>query len=290
MGPDIDSNRHPVLCLANHFGGEMPKGQTSGPGRKHVDGAVGARVVEHVRRLIEEGSLHPGDRLPAERDLALEIKVSRPSLRSGLRTLQAMGVIEARQGSGTYIADGPPKLGDGPLRFLAALHGFTRDDMFEARRVLEVGIAGLAAERATPEQIAVIADEVTSMFASMDDPQAFLVHDLQFHRVVAAGSGNPVLATLIATLAELVFEYRRVTVERARDLKESAELHRGIYRAIKDRDPDEARRLMDQHLALARSAQAAEEDPKAPATAEPGPGTARPRRRRAAAGSATGPK
>jgi GntR family transcriptional repressor for pyruvate dehydrogenase complex len=255
----------------------MRKGQTSGveTERPKADGAVGAKVVEHVRRLIEAGSLHPGDRLPAERDLALQIKVSRPSLRSGLRTLQAMGVIEARQGSGTYIADGPPKLGDGPLRFLAALHGFTRDEMFEARRVLEVGTAGLAAERATPEQIALIADEVTSMFASLDDPHPFLVHDLQFHRVVAAGSGNPVLTTLIDTLAELVFEYRRVTVERAKDLKESAELHRQIYRAIKDRDADEARRLMGEHLSLARQAQAAEEDPAREQESE------RPRARRA---------
>ena len=240
----------------------MKKGQTATDGKPKADGAVGAKVVEHVRKLIEAGSLRPGDRLPAERDLALEIKVSRPSLRSGLRTLQAMGVIEARQGSGTYIADGPPKLGDGPLRFLAALHGFTRDDMFEARRVLEVGTAALAAERATSAQIAVIADEVTNMFASLDDPQTFLVHDLQFHRAVAKGCGNPVLATLIDTIAELVFEYRRVTVERARDLKESAELHRRIYRAIRDRDPEEARRQMSEHLALARQAQAGEEEPE----------------------------
>jgi GntR family transcriptional repressor for pyruvate dehydrogenase complex len=253
----------------------MTKGQTAWTERPKADGAVGAKVVEHVRQLIEDGSLHPGDRLPAERDLALQIKVSRPSLRSGLRTLQAMGVIEARQGSGTYIADGPPKLGDGPLRFLAALHGFTRDEMFEARRVLEVGTAGLAAERAKPEHIALIADEVTSMFASLDDPQTFLVHDLQFHRVVAAGSGNPVLATLIDTLAELVFEYRRVTVERAKDLKESAELHRRIYAAIRDRNGDEARRQMGDHLALARQAQAAEEDPAPPARAG---GKSRPRR------------
>ncbi len=222
---------------------------------------MGEKVVEHVRRLIEGGSLHPGDRLPAERDLALQIKVSRPSLRSGLRTLQAMGVIEARQGSGTYIADGPPKLGDGPLRFLAALHGFTRDEMFEARRVLEMGTAGLAAERATPEHIALIADEVTSLFASVDDPQTFLVHDRQFHRVVAAGSGNPVLTTLLDTLAELVFENRGVTVEHAKDLKKSAELHRQIYRAIKDREGDEARRRMSEHLSMARQAQASEEEP-----------------------------
>ena len=77
----------------------------------------------------------------------------------------------SRHGSGTYIPEGPPTLGIEPLSFLAALHGFTREEMYEARRILEVGAAGLAAERATPEQIATLAEEVASLFASMEDPQ-----------------------------------------------------------------------------------------------------------------------
>lgn len=120
------------------------------------------------------GPPKPGDRLPAERDLAGEIGLSRPSLRSGLQTLQALGVIQSRQGAGTFIAAGPPRLGGAPLSFLAALHGFTRDEMFEARRVLELGAASLAAERATQERITALADEVAAMFASLDDPQEFL--------------------------------------------------------------------------------------------------------------------
>src|SRR5512140_2292504 len=138
----------------------MPKGQTL----SKSSGAAGGQVVEHVRRLLEAGQLKPGDRLPPERDLATQMGVSRPSVRSGLRSLQTMGIVQSRQGSGTYIVDGPARLGGDPLRFLAALHGFTREEMFEARRVLEVGTAGLAAERATHEQIATMADEVTGMF------------------------------------------------------------------------------------------------------------------------------
>jgi GntR family transcriptional repressor for pyruvate dehydrogenase complex len=170
-----------------------------------------------------------------------------------------MGVVVPRQGAGTFVADGPPRLENGSLRFLAALHGFTRDDMFEARRVLEVGSSGLAAERATPEQLALMAEEVAGMFASLDDPQAYLVHDIQFHRSVAAGSGNPVLATLIDTVAEMVYETRRLTVERARDLRQSAEMHRRIYRAVKAKDAELARREMSEHLDMARAAQATEE-------------------------------
>ena len=141
------------------------------------------QVVAHVRGLIERGALRPGDRLPAERDLALQIGVSRPTVRAGLRALAAMGVVQSRHGSGTYIPDGPPTLGSEPLSFLAALHGFTREEMYEARRILEVGAAGLAAERATPEQLAALAEEVASLFATMERSAALprARHQLSSH-------------------------------------------------------------------------------------------------------------
>ena len=78
--------------------------------QKDVEGST-EQVVAHVRGLIERGQLRPGDRLPAERDLALQIGVSRPTVRAGLRALAAMGVVQSRHGSGTYIPDGPPTLG-----------------------------------------------------------------------------------------------------------------------------------------------------------------------------------
>src|SRR5450756_1662203 len=107
-------------------------------------------VVRQVRRMIESGEVRSGDRLPPERELAQQLGVSRPSVRSGFKSLAAMGVVQIRQGAGTFITGGPPVLGSEPLSFLAALHGFSRDQMFEARLVLEVAVAGLAAERAAP--------------------------------------------------------------------------------------------------------------------------------------------
>ena len=74
------------------------------------------RVVDHVRRLIEKGDLKPGDRLPGERDLAVELGLSRPSVRSGLEALESMGIVVSRRGAGTFIADGPPDLGREPLQ------------------------------------------------------------------------------------------------------------------------------------------------------------------------------
>jgi GntR family transcriptional repressor for pyruvate dehydrogenase complex len=219
-----------------------------------------AQVVAYVRSLIENGAVGPGDRLPAERDLAMHIGVSRPTVRAGLRALAAMGVVRSRHGSGTYIPDGPPALRTEALSFQAALHGFTREEMYEARRILEAGAAALAAERATPEQIATLAEEVASLFASIEDPLVFLVHDINFHRAVAVASGNPIVASLVEMVSALYYEQRRDTAARAseRDLRDAAEMHRRIYQAIRARDADVARCLMTEHLIQASQHQAKE--------------------------------
>jgi GntR family transcriptional repressor for pyruvate dehydrogenase complex len=227
---------------------------------KKFEGFAAAQlVVAHVRGLIELGQLRSGDRLPAERELALQLGVSRASLRAGLRSLAAMGVVQTRHGSGSFITSGRPALATDALSFLAALHGFTPAQMFEARLVLEVSVAGLAAERATLDHLMVISDEATGMFASLDDPQAFLLHDALFHRAVAVASGNPILSALVNMVSELFREQRRQTISRASDLKESAEEHRAIYQAIRAHDPVRARRMMNDHLQRAERAQVIEE-------------------------------
>lgn len=226
---------------------------------KSLEGSTD-QVVSHIKNLIERGNLRPGDRLPAERDLAAQIGVSRPTVRVGLHALAAMGVVRSRHGSGTYIPDGPPTLGSEPLSLLAALHGFTREEMYEARRLLEVGAAGLAAERATPDQLATLADEVSNLFAALDDPLRFLVHDIKFHREVAAASGNPIIAALVEMVSALYYDHRRETAQQAsdRDLREAAELHRRIYQAIRAHDMEAARTAMNEHLIRASARQSLE--------------------------------
>ena len=260
-------------ALRNRFDDPSPR-----PAERPEGGTE--QVVSHVRALIERGALKPGDRLPAERDLATQIGVSRPTIRAGLRTLAAMGVVLSRHGSGTYIPEGPPALNTDALSFLAALHGFTREEMYEARRILEVGAAGLAAERATPEQVATLAEEVASLFASMHDPQVFLVHDINFHRGVAAASGNPIVASLVEMVSALYYERRRETAIRAseRDLRDAAEAHRRIYQAIRARDARTASLAMHDHLVQASRHQA--QEPAADAAARrPAAAAAAPKRR-----------
>ena len=219
-------------------------------------GATSEGVVTQLREMIHRGELRPGDRLPPERDLAKLLGVSRPTLRAGIRSLAAVGVLQSRQGAGTFVvkSDGPPSLDSSPLRLMASLHGFTSAEMFEARMSLEMAVAGLAAERATGDQMATMAEEVAGMYASLDDPEQFLVHDVRFHQTIAASSGNRILTALMNMVATILFETRIKTVKRATDLKESAEMHRHIYRAIREHNPEAAREAMHDHLTRAKMA------------------------------------
>ena len=236
------------------------------------NGTTAEEVVERLRRMIHSGELSPGDRLPPERDLAKVLGVSRPTLRAGIRSLATVGILQSRQGAGTFVVEKgeSPTLDSSPLRMLSALHGFTSDEMFEARLALEMSIAGLAAERATSEQMTLMAEEITGMYASLTEPEQYLVHDMQFHQRIAAASNNRILTSLMNMVATILFDSRSKTVKRAKDLKQSAEQHHNIYRAMRERDSEAARRAMHDHLIETQKAQRLEEKETAAANGKAG--------------------
>jgi len=215
-------------------------------------------VVNHIRTLIENGTLKPGDKIPPEREFARSLKISRASLRTGIGYLAAMGLMQVRHGVGTFVADGPPEFAKAYLSFMGALHGFQPWQMFEARMILEGSLAGLAAERGKEEHHAALSEEVAEMFAAIGNPSEYLIHDVLFHRIISQASGNPILAALMETITSALYDNRRKTVEHSTDLRESAQMHREIYRAIRVRKSVEARELMSQHLRMAEIAQGIE--------------------------------
>src|SRR4029078_1042932 len=152
------------------------------------------------------------------------------------------------------------------------------------RGFLSAGAAVIGAESATPEQLATLAGEVAGMFASLAERQVFLVHDVNFHRGVAAASGNPIIAALVEMVSAMYYERRVQTVARAAesDMKDAAEAHRRIYRAIKTRDVDAARQHMNAHL-IEASAHQARELGDEPAPMHPPATSMPPARRRAPA-------
>jgi GntR family transcriptional repressor for pyruvate dehydrogenase complex len=215
-------------------------------------------VVNHIRTLIENGTLKPGDKIPPEREFARSLKISRASLRTGIGYLAAMGVMQVRHGVGTFVADGPPEFAKAYLSFMSALHGFQPWQMFEARMILEGSLAALAAERGKEEHHARLSEEVAEMFAAIGNPTDYLIHDVLFHRIISQASGNPILAALMETITSALYDNRRRTVEHSTDLRESAEMHREIYRAIRAQKSLEARELMNRHLRMAEVAQGIE--------------------------------
>lgn len=229
--------------------------------RSEKNGSTAEEVSARLRDMIHSGELRAGDRLPPERDLAKLLGVSRPTLRAGIRSLSVVGILQSKQGAGTFVAARAesPTLDSSPLQMLSALHGFTSDEMFEARLALEMSIAGLAAERADSEQMTQLAEQITGMYASLNDPEQYLVHDMQFHQTVAAASGNRILTTLMNMVAATLYEARSKTVHRALDLKESAEQHHNIYRALREHNVENARRAMRDHLIETQKAQRLEE-------------------------------
>ncbi len=215
-------------------------------------------VVTRIRAAIERGELKSGDRLDPERELATRFGVSRPSIRSGLKTLAGMGVVQIRRGAGTFITAGPPTLGSEPLGFLAALHGISRKQLFEARITLEASVAQFAAERATAEHLVAIGDETVAMFAALDDPDVFLKHDIRFHQAVAAAADNPALSAMVEMVASMFQQVRQRTIRWAKDLQEAVAEHRAIYQAIRLHDPQRARAAMEAHLRRAEHTQISE--------------------------------
>jgi GntR family transcriptional repressor for pyruvate dehydrogenase complex len=205
-------------------------------------------VVAELEQRLSRGVVKPGERLPNERQLAADLGVNILAVRKGLHILKAMGVVESRSGAGTYVTNSPPTLELEALTLLAPLQTFSQKESLVARRLLEVSLAGLAAKNASEDDVAAIAEEVTEMYASLEDPVEYLRHDIRFHHALGVAAKNPVLATLTDMVAAVLYDVRRKTVAHVPDLRQSVEMHRRIYTAVRYGNAEAARVAMSEHL------------------------------------------
>lgn len=212
-------------------------------------------VVDGIKRMIISGQLGPGARLPREKDLAVEFNVSRGSLREGVRALAIMGVLETRQGDGTYVTSLDASLLLAPMGFLVDLGAESNAFHLQAvRRVLETEAAGRAAlliDDARVQQATDILAAVEPLIHSTGDEHfsAFIEADIAFHRVIAHASQNPALEALIEALATRTVRarlWRAITQKEA--LESTHREHHAILRAIAERDPEAAQIRMGAHL------------------------------------------
>lgn len=211
---------------------------------------LASEVVRQVELLILRGILRPGERLPAERELAERLGVSRPSLREALASLQAAGLVTARPGAGVYVADVLGSAFSPALVTLFSKHDEALFDALSFRRDME----GLAAERAarlgSDTDLAVIAGALKKLeIAPPDDAPA---RDAEFHMAILDASHNVVLLHMMRSMYELlaagVFYNRQVVFARSGPRDALMDQHRAINAALQARDSQAARAAVEAHL------------------------------------------
>lgn len=207
-------------------------------------------ALHGLRALIADGALRPGDRLPSEGELCERLGVSRGSLREAIRTLAALGVLETRHGSGSYVSElraadliGSLSLTVGLLPMAGVL------ELTELRRVLEPHAAALAAARIDDDTVAALDDVLTEIESTTDfEAQSRLDHE--FHMAISSVAGNDALTSLIDVLRSRSRAYRISDPEDAAELKIHSDAgHRAILRGLAAADPVAASAAASAHVA-----------------------------------------
>lgn len=207
-------------------------------------------AIEAIKQMIVDGELRPGDRLPREPDLAERLGLSRNSLREAVRALSLIHVLDVRRGDGTYVTSLEPSLLMDAMGFMVDFH---RDDtvlqILEARRIIEPITAEMAALKMPAKDI----EGLSLLLDSLGDHPTvdqLVENDLEFHRRIAAGSGNAVLASLVESLSgrtQRARSWRGLTQEGA--VERTLAEHRAIVRALAERQADITRALATMHVA-----------------------------------------
>lgn len=207
-------------------------------------------VIATIKDLINTGKLKMGDKLPGERELAEQLCVSRACVREALRALSLIGVLTIKQGDGTYLNDTTSQFFSDILNNKISLILEKNDfiQLMEARKILESQLAKLAAQRANPEMIASLKESLERMRENFDDVEVFILEDVKFHVTLSEAAENEILYQTVSTVRELLLDVQRAVSKVAGLRPRSLEFHRQIYECIRDKKPDEAAKIMDEHL------------------------------------------
>jgi DNA-binding FadR family transcriptional regulator len=205
------------------------------------------QVADQIRQVIEQGSFGPGSRLPPERELALQLGVSRPSLREALIALEIQGIVEIRMGSGVYVCSAVPPADGGTLAL-----GESPCELLQARAVLESRVIVLAAARVTPQGLERVKSCLETMRLEMRCGDHPVETDRRFHVAIAELTGNSILARLVGNLFdgrhEAISSHMARRSESTHAWEVAFQEHERIYQALEARDPLEAAAAVFTHL------------------------------------------
>jgi GntR family transcriptional regulator, transcriptional repressor for pyruvate dehydrogenase complex len=216
--------------------------------------AISDQIADRILLLIREQQLHPGDRLPPERELASLMSVSRATVREALRSLAMMNVIELRHGSGTYVTSLEPQLLVENLALVFSLTDNSFLQLVQARKVIEPGTTALTAERITDEEIAELEQIlVRSWQCLQSQSEEFPQLDIEFHTKLGEFSGNVLLSRIMQGITQMSIASSQRTATTPvgyspQRIERAIRMHEGILQAVKAHDPALAYQRMLDHL------------------------------------------
>ena len=205
------------------------------------------KVAEMMLETILSNRLQVGDRLPSERELGEQFGVSRTVVREAVRALVAKGVIEVRSGSGLRVAAVAASAVSESMSLYVRGVGIDFEKVHEVRRLLEVHIAGLAAERASEEDLERLREVHDRMVREAGDVDAAALDDLEFHRRIALTTHNELYLVLMDSIGRSLVDIRRANLASG-STPATLEQHEQVLDRIAACDPDGARRAMANHL------------------------------------------
>ena len=211
------------------------------------------QIVQQIEDSVLNGSLKPGDQLPAERDLAQRLGVSRTAVREAVKALREKGLVEAYSGRGTFITDGTSQAARQSFDLMVKIgQQEGAPHLAELRLILEPGIAALAAARIQEPELVAMREAVAVMDRAQRDPGAFIEADLDFHLALAEAAANPLILSLIDSIVGLLRE-QRIKIFNVEGGPQRGQLHhKRILEAVERRDPEMARSAMRAHLEQVR--------------------------------------
>jgi GntR family transcriptional repressor for pyruvate dehydrogenase complex len=210
-------------------------------------------IIEQIRVLVTEGHLQPGDRLPSERELAAQLNVSRASVREALSALEMMGLLEIRSGEGTFIKKINIDSVVTPLTWVLSMEKDTVLELLEVRKIIEGQAVALAATRSQAEDLRELEEALTLMYEDLQTGQLGETADLRFHYAIAKASHNKILLRLMNAISDTMHQALKTSRIRLYEGQDAPERlyqeHKFVLEAISKQNPEQARRIMLDHLA-----------------------------------------
>lgn len=211
------------------------------------------QVIEQIKEMVSNGTLKRGDKLPSERELSVQLGVSRASIREALRALEVIGLLSCRQGEGNFIKENFENSLFEPLSIMFMLNKSKPQEVFELRTIIEAETAALAAKLITEEELKEL-KQVIEMMKNCEDEDQQSKLDKEFHYNIAKASKNFLIETILNTVSILIdslIKDARLQILKKESNKNVIDYdHERIYNALAKHDSQEAATIMRMHMEL----------------------------------------